>query len=97
MSLAGSTIVNGKPIVRDMINGLVAGGVCSLTASFYLTSPIWSQLLGCASGIVQIIGQSIIEAKWAQSKSIIATYSFTVFGVQGLLGGIWSSIFARVV
>lgn len=60
VSIAGSTIINGKPIARDLINGVVGGGVCGLTASFYLPNPLWAQLLGFAAGIVQIIGQSII-------------------------------------
>ena len=97
VALAGSIIVNGKPIARDMINGVVAGGVCSLTASYYLTNPVWSQVLGCAAGLLQMLGQSVVETKWAKSKPIIATYSFTVFGLQGILGGIWSSIFTRVI
>lgn len=97
VAAGGSILVNGKLIARDMINGVVAGGVCSLTASYYLTNPVWSQCLGVASGFLQMFGQSFVETKWAKSKPIIATYSFTVFGLQGLLGGIWSAIFARVI
>lgn len=97
VAAGGSILVNGKLIARDMINGVVAGGVCSLTASYYLTNPVWSQCLGAAAGFLQMFGQSFVETRWAKSRPIIATYSFTVFGLQGLLGGIWSAIFARVI
>ena len=59
-STAGSIFVNGKPLIRDLINSVVAGGVCSLTASFYLTNPVWSILLGCLAGIVQTAGHSVM-------------------------------------
>lgn len=96
-SMIGSIFVNGKPLIRDLINSIVAGGVCSLTASFYLTSPIWSILLGCLAGIVQTVGHSILEAKAAKKGSVLATHSFTIFGIQGIIGGIWAAIFRKVL
>lgn len=66
VSSACSVLVYGKIIGRDMINGVVAGGVCSLSASYYLTNPVWAMVLGGASGILQMIGQSIIETNWAK-------------------------------
>lgn len=96
-SMIGSIFVHGKPLIRDLINSVVAGGVCSLTASYYLTSPIWSILLGCLAGIVQTVGHSILENRFAKEKSVLATHSFTIFGIQGIIGGIWAAIFRRVL
>ena len=93
ISTGGSIIVHGKPIARDLINGVVAGGVSSLSASFFITNPIWAMILGSASGILQLLGQSLIETSWAKTKPIINTYSFTVFGAQALLGGVFGSIY----
>lgn len=97
VSMAGSVLAHGNPIGRDVINGIVAGGVSSLTASFYFTNPVWSMILGSASGILQLLGQSLVETKWAKKNSIINTYSFTVFGAQALLGGVFAAIFRAVV
>lgn len=94
---AGSVLIYGKIIGRDLINGVVAGGVCALCASYYLTNPVWPMVLGAASGILQTIGQSVIDTNWAKSRSIINTYSFTTFGPQALLGGVWGSIFRAVI
>lgn len=93
ISTGGSIIVHGKPIARDLINGVVAGGVSSLSASFYITNPVWAMILGAASGILQLLGQSLIETSWSKTKPIINTYSFTVFGAQAILGGIFGAIY----
>lgn len=60
LSFAGSTLVHGKPIARDIINGVVAGGVASASGTYFMTNPVWAMILGSASGILQTIGQTII-------------------------------------
>lgn len=96
-SIAGSILIHGKPLIRDLINSVCAGGVCSLTAAFYLTNPVWSILLGALAGIVQTVGHSVLETNSAKERSVLATHSFTIFGIQGIIGGIWAAIFRAVL
>ena len=57
---AFSIIVNGRAIVRDFINSLVAGGVASTTASMYFLNPVWPMILGSTAGISQVLLQKFI-------------------------------------
>jgi hypothetical protein len=40
-------------MVRDLINGSISGGIAVSSASFYITNPVWSMLIGGVSGLVQ--------------------------------------------
>lgn len=97
MSAAFSILINENLIARDIINGLVAGGVASLTSSLYFTNPVWPMVLGASAGMFQSIFQNVLEKKVARSKKIINTHSFILFGFQGILGGVFASIFRKVV
>ena len=89
-------ICNGL-VARDFINCLIAGGVAAASASMYFTNPVWAMILGSGSGIFQILIQRYVEKKWAVKNGIISTHSFTLFGIQGIWGGIYASIFRRVI
>ena len=97
VGVAFSIFVYEKTVPRDMINSLVAGGVASCTAGVYFTNPVWPLCLGAACGITQSLVQGLIEKRIAMKSRIFHTNSFTLFGVQGLLGGVFASIFRAVV
>jgi ammonia channel protein AmtB len=97
MGCAGSIIVYGKSVPRDMINGMVAGGVACASAGFYFTNPVWPMVLGSTVGFIQALIQGLIEKKVAMTSRIFHTYSFSLFGVQGLIGAVFASIFRKVV
>lgn len=54
-------------------------------------------VLGSTCGIVQALVQGLIEKRISMNNRIFHTNSFTMFGVQGLIGAIFASIFRRVV
>lgn len=54
-------------------------------------------VLGSTCGIVQSLVQGLIEKRIAMNSRIFNTYSWTLFGIQGIIGGIFASIFRRVV
>lgn len=103
--MAASTIVGSavsifiyqKLIPRDFLNSLIAGGVAACSAGFYFTGPVWAMVLGSACGMVQAAIQGLIEKRVAMNSRIYHTYSFSLFGVQGLIGGVFASIFRKVV
>lgn len=97
VGIAFSIFVYAKIVPRDMLNSLIAGGVASVSAGFYFTNPVWPMVLGSACGIVQSLVQGLIEKKVAMKNRIFNTFSFTLFGVQGLIGSIFAAIFRRVV
>lgn len=90
-SYATSVLINNGLLIRDIVYGPVAGGVISSSASFYVTNPVYGILIGMIGGIVQVIVMNTVEKKVARTKSIWNTFSFTLFGVQGLLGGVFAA------
>jgi len=102
--LAGSTVVcvgfsyfiNAKLMVRDVIYGTIAGGIAVSSASYYITNPVWAMLVGSVAGIIQAIGNAI-EKKHSRNGKIVNTISFILFGVQGIVGSAWASIWRAVI
>jgi ammonia channel protein AmtB len=97
LGTAMSTFVYHKAVPRDFLNSLIAGGVAACSAGYYFTNPVWAMVLGSTCGIVQGLVQGLIEKKVAMNNRIFHTYSFTLFGVQGLIGAVFASIFRKVV
>jgi hypothetical protein len=91
-----STIINVRINIRDLINGIIAGGVAMLCTSFFIKSVIFSLIIGSTAGLVQVLVQNLVERKLAKNLNIINTYSFCLFGVQGFIGSIYASIFRSV-
>lgn len=94
---ACSVFVYKKTVPRDFLNSLVAGGVASCTAGLYFTNPVWAMVLGSTAGGVQSLIQGLIEKRVSMTGRIFHSNSFSLFGVQGLIGGVFASIFRKVV
>ena len=97
VGMAFSTFVFQKIMVRDMLLSLIAGGVACCTAGVYFTNPVWPMVMGSTCGMVQALVQGLIEKKVAMNNRIFHTTSFTLFGIQGIIGGIFASIFRAVI
>lgn len=95
-SFATSMILHDGLLIRDIIYGPIAGGVISSSPSFYVTNPVYGILIGLIAGIVQVVLMNKVESKIAQNKSIISTFSFTLFAVQGMLAGIFAGAWNAV-
>jgi len=95
-SFATSSLINNGFLIRDIIYGPIAGGVISSSAAFYVTNPVYGILIGMIAGIVQVAVMNIVEKKVARSQSIWNTFSFTLFGVQGMLGGCFAGAWNAV-
>lgn len=52
--------------------------------------------MGIVGGFVQVLIMNVIEKKFARTKNIFHTFSFGLFGVQGMIGaafaGGWNAI-----
>lgn len=93
MAMATSCLINNKLNIRDLINGTIAGGIAIFCPSFFIVNPTYSMIVGSTAGIVQVLVQNFIEKKIARKYNIINTFSFCLFGVQGLIGSVFASIF----
>ena len=93
-SIGVSLFINNTIVLKDIINGTLAGGIACASASFYFSQPWPAFLTGIVAGSVQTILQNSVEKKIRNSNfHIISTYSLSLFGLQGLIGGIFGSIF----
>jgi len=54
-----STIFNGNLIIRDLIHAPIAGGIIAGSASFYISTPVYSLVAGFAGGAIQSLLQNI--------------------------------------
>lgn len=50
-----SLIVYNRIMLRDMIYTIIGAGIASASASYYITNPVYSMLIGIVSGAIQII------------------------------------------
>lgn len=92
-----SPIFNNGILVRDIIYGPIAGGVASVTAGYFVINPTYALVIGLVSAAVQVAVMNLVEKKFAREKSIYNTYSFTLFGIQGLIGAIFAAIWMAAV
>lgn len=97
MGISFSFFINSKLIIRDLINSGVAGAISGLAAVMYIDKPVYSMVVGSTSGIVQTLVQNLIEKSISRRTKVFSTYSWQLFGVQGLIGTIFGSIFKTVV
>jgi ammonium transporter Rh len=89
-----SALLNDGIVVRDIIYGPIAGGVASSTASYWVVNPVYCVVIGAVAGTLQVIIMNLLEKKIAKSGSIFNTFSFTLFGIQGLIGAIFAAIWS---
>lgn len=97
MSLAFSFLFYGKANIRSFINGIVASGIAVLCSSYFIFNPGYPMVIGLVSSLVQVTIEGVIEKKFIKRFDIISTYSFSLFGVQGLIGAVAGSIFKAIM
>jgi len=97
MGISFSFFINSKLVIRDLINSGVAGAISGLASVMYIDKPVYSMVVGSTSGIVQTLVQNLIEKRISRRTKVFSTYSWQLFGVQGLIGTIFGSIFKTVV
>lgn len=94
-SVSGSTlacmalglIFYGRPIVRHLVYGPVAGAVIGGASSYYTSNPVYAIVVGVAGGMLQAIFMSIQQYLVnTKGNRPITSVSFTLFGIQGLVG-----------
>lgn len=81
-----STLINGYIIARDAIHGPIAGAIAVGASSLYITNPVYAFIAGISGGICQAVIQNLIEKVAAKKKWIVSTVSWSLFGLQGLIG-----------
>jgi hypothetical protein len=86
-----STLINGYIIARDALHGPIAGAIVVGASSLYITSPIYAFVAGITGGIAQSLIQNLIEKRAAQKRWIVSTVSWSLFGIQGLIGAAFAS------
>jgi hypothetical protein len=89
-SIAFSLILNGKLMFRDVITAPIAGGVVIGSAAIYIYNPLEALLFGFVAGILQVLFNRV--EKKLGSHPYWSNGVFFLFGVQGFIGGIFSSI-----
>ena len=90
-AMCTSALLNGKLNIRDMVIGPLAGGVAVTTAGSYITDPVFSLTLGAFVGIFQVMIMNIVRGKIGQGDAITTSSSFTLFGLNGLIGSAWAA------
>lgn len=91
-----STLIHGNVIIRDIIHGPIAGGIVVGSSSFFITNPVYALVGGFTAGAVQSVIQSI-EKYLMRNKSVVSTVSWTLFGVQGLIGGVFATGYKVII
>lgn len=79
--------------VRDVVQAPTAGAVAVASSAYYITNPVYSLVIGSVAGIVQVIGQHAIQKRTAKTSNITNTFSFILFGVQGIIGSVFAAGF----
>jgi hypothetical protein len=92
-----SNVINNSIILRDIIHAPIAGGIVVGSASFFITNPVYAIVAGFTAGSVQTLIQNLIEKPWNREKSVVSTVSWSLFGVQGLIGGIFATGYKHII
>jgi hypothetical protein len=85
-SILVSTLINGYIIARDAIHGPIAGAIVVGASSLYITNPTYAFVAGLSGGIIQGLIQNLIEKRAARNRWIVSTVSWSLFGIEGLVG-----------
>lgn len=81
-----SALFNGKLIIRDIINAPIAGGIAIGASSLFITNPCYAVVVGFSAGFIQVFIQNAVEKPLVQKRGINELLSFSLFGLQGLIG-----------
>lgn len=85
--LVVSLLINGYAIVRDLIYAPIAGAIIVGSASFWITNPSYAMAGGFVGGAIMATIQNIFEKNYGRDNNIISSISWSLFGIQGILGG----------
>jgi hypothetical protein len=100
-SLIGSFIVsslfNGNLLLRDIIHSPIAGGIVVGSASFFINNPVYALVAGFSGGAVQSTIQNIFEKRSLIKGSVVSTISWSLFGIQGIIGGVFATGYKRII
>lgn len=89
MSVSG--VINGYLIARDVIHGPIAGAIAVGASSLFITNPTYALVAGAGGGIIQALLQNIVERKFTNDKNIFSTVSWSLFGIQGIIGAAFAA------
>lgn len=105
-SISGSTLASmalglifyGRPIVRHLVYGPVAGAIIGGASSFYTSNPVYAIVVGVTGGFLQTIFMSI-QQYLVNSKGHrpLTTVSFTLFGIQGFVGSAFAVCWKEII
>jgi len=95
-SIIFTSIINGHIIIRDLIHAPIAGAIVGGSASFFTTNVTEPLLAGFVGGMIQTLIQNILEKRTALHGFVISTISWSLFGIQGLVGGVVASIYCQI-
>ncbi len=91
-------IFYGRPIVRHLVYGPIAGAVIGGASSYYTSNPVYAIVVGVAGGMLQTIFMSI-QQYLVNSKGYrpITTVSFTLFAIQGFVGSAFAVCWKEII
>ena len=92
-----SVLGNGSPKVRDIQNALLGGIVMSGSASYFITNPGYSILLGILAAMLQSLFDYCLEKPAFKALGLFTTYPSSVFSLQSIAGGIAMAILASQI
>lgn len=88
---------NGGILIRDIVYGPIAGGIASVTASYWIINPAFALVIGFTASVIQVILMNLIEKKQARTGNIYNSFSFSLFGIQGIIGAAFAAVWSKVV
>ena len=93
MAIGLSSTINHTIAVRDVVQAPTAGAVAIASSAYYITNPVYSLVIGSVAGLIQVTLQTLFEKRSSRTSNITNTFSFFVFGIQGVLGSVFASGF----
>lgn len=85
-SITVSLIRGRSPTVKDFIHGPVAGMIIGGASSYFTANISYCIGVGLVGGVVQSMLENFAEPKFLRRRKVFTTTSFSLFGLQGLLG-----------
>lgn len=61
-----SPIFNDGVLIRDIVYGPIAGGVATVTASYWILNPVYAIVTGLVASILQVVVMNLVEKKIAR-------------------------------
>ena len=90
-AIGTSLVINGALVPRDIITAPVAGAIIAGSSTFFITQNAYSIVVGFVGGVIQVLIQNYVEKPNARDGPILSTFSWSLFGIQGFLGGIFAT------